>query len=73
MQAYWRLALTLLAAITFFSCAGALVFKKKEQAPISAPVQLRNFRRPVLVTVDADEAWNAHLAWLATKRRTRVA
>jgi signal peptidase len=73
MQAYWRLALTLLAAMTFFSCAGALVLQKKEQRPVSAPVQLRNFRRPVLVTVDPDEAWNAHLAWLATKRRTRVA
>jgi signal peptidase I len=73
MQAYWRLALTLLAAMTFFSCAGALVLQKKEQRPVNAPVQLRNFRRPVLVTVDPDEAWNAHLAWLATKRRTRVA
>jgi signal peptidase len=73
LQAYWRLALTLIAAITFFSCASALVFQKKEQRPVGAPVQLRHFRRPVLVTVNADEAWNAHLAWLATKRRTRVA
>jgi signal peptidase I len=73
MQAYWRLALTLIAAITFFSCAGALLFQKKEQRPVPAPVQLRQMRRPVLVTVNADEAWNAHLAWLATKRRTRVA
>jgi signal peptidase len=73
MQAYWRLALTLIAAITFFSCAGALLFQKKEQRPVSAPVQLRQMRRPVLVTVNADDAWNAHLAWLATKRRARVA
>ena len=72
MQAYWRIALTLIAAITFFSCAGGLLFQKKER-PVTAPVQLRNFRRPVLVTVDADDAWNAHLAWLATQRRTRVA
>ena len=73
MQAYWRLALTLIAAITFFSCAGVLMFQKKEQRPVSAPIQLRQFRRPVLVTVNADDAWNTHLAWLATKRRARVA
>ena len=75
MQAYWRLALTLIAAITFFSCAGALVLKKKEQRPVPAPVQLRQLRqlRPVLVTVNADEAWSAHLAWLAAQRRARVA
>src|SRR5436190_12154791 len=60
MQAYWRVALTLIAAMTFFSCAGALVFKKQKTAPVHAP---RVIRRPVLVTmvtVDADEAWNAH-------------
>jgi len=72
MQAYWRIALTLIAAITFFSCAGTLVFKKKEQSPVPAPVQLRRLR-PVLVTVSADDAWNAHLTWLAAKRRARVA
>jgi signal peptidase len=74
MQAYWRIALTLIAAITFFSCAGALVFKKETPTPVAAPIQLhtRSYR-PVLVTVDADDAWNAHLAWLATKRRARVA
>jgi signal peptidase len=76
VQAYWRLVLTLIAAITFFSCAGALVFRKETAvAAVPAPAQLRRFARPVLatVTVDPDEAWNAHLAWLATQRRTRVA
>jgi signal peptidase I len=73
MQAYWRIALTLIAAITFFSCAGALVFKKQTPKPVSAPVQLRT-RRPVLVTVDADEAWNAHVEWLRqVHRKTMVA
>jgi len=73
MQAYWRLALTLIAAITFFSCAGALVFQRRAQREIGAPIQLQHMRRPVLVTVNADDAWNAHLAWLATRRLTRVA
>ena len=71
MQAYWRVALTLIAAMTFFSCAGALVFKKQKTVPVHAP---RVIRRPVLVTVDADEAWNAHVAWLrAAHRNTMVA
>ncbi len=71
VQAYWRLALTLLAAITFFSCAGALVFRKESlgvQAP--APVQLR--RRTVAVTLDPDETWSAHVAWLRSQRRARM-
>ena len=71
VQAYWRLALTLLAAITFFSCAGALVFRKESsdvEAP--APVQLR--RRLVTVTLDPDETWSAHVAWLRSQRRARM-
>jgi signal peptidase I len=74
VQAYWRLALTLLAALTFFSCAGALVFRKETHAiaPVPAPVQLRRFR-PVSVTVDPDEAWRAHLAWLRAQHAARVA
>ena len=75
MQAYWRIALTLIAAITFFSCAGALVFKKETPKPVRAPIQLRTRRPvPVLVTVDADEAWNAHVEWLRrVHRKTMVA
>ena len=69
LQAYWRLALTLLAAITFFGCAGALVLRKETPA---APVAPRVARVPV--TVDADETWDAHLAWLRSQRqRARVA
>jgi signal peptidase I len=74
VQAYWRLALTLLAALTFFSCAGALVFRKETVVnEVPAPVQLRRLGRPTLVTVDPDEAWSAHLAWLRSQRRARVA
>jgi len=72
-QAYWRLVLTLIAAIIFFSCAGALVFRKETQgAPI--PMRARRaVRRAVLVTVNADEAWNAHLAWLEREQLRRAA
>lgn len=75
-QAYWRLVLTLLAAVIFFSCAGALIFKKESVAPAPAPARMA-VRRPklVTVTVNADEAWRAHIAWLerSARQRTRVA
>ena len=73
VQAYWRMVLTLIAAITFFSCAGALVFRKEPAVAIPAPVQLARFQRLVPVAVDADDAWSAHLAWLSMQRRSRVA
>src|SRR6266852_3874179 len=73
VQAYWRLVLTLIAAITFFSCAGALVFRKESAgAPISMRAR-RPVRRAVLVTVNADEAWNVHLAWLEREQLRRAA
>ncbi|HKW78834.1 MAG TPA: signal peptidase I [Candidatus Limnocylindria bacterium] len=70
VQAYWRLALTLVAAITFFSCAGALVFRKGPVTAI-APVQLRRLRL-ASVPVDAEDTWNAHLLWLRQTQRTRM-
>lgn len=64
VQAYWRLVLTLLAAVIFFTCAGALIFTKERQEA-TAPVPARRIaRRPVMVTVDVDETWSAHLVWL---------
>ena len=69
MQAYWRLLLTLIAALTFFSCAGALVFRKgSSPAAMPKPVGLKRLQ-PVRVTVDPDEAWCAHIAWLESSRR----
>ena len=74
VQAYWRLVLTLIAAITFFSCAGALVFRTTTPpTAVPAPAQPRRMARHVVITIDADDAWNAHLAWLRTQRRMRVA
>jgi signal peptidase len=78
VQAYWRLVLTLIAAITFFSCAGTLVMRK-ESTPAAAPrpstVARRrpaSQRRPVVVTVDADAAWNAHLDWMRRQARQQT-
>ncbi len=74
VQAYWRLALTLIAAITFFCCAGGLVFRK-QTAKAPRPVASRRIeRQPVPVTVDTDQAWDAHMNWLRESHRlTRVA
>ena len=69
MQAYWRLLLTLIAAITFFACASVLVFRKEPSpAAMSKPAQLKSLQ-PVRVTADPDEAWRAHIAWLESARR----
>ena len=69
MQAYWRLLLTLIAAITFFACASVLVFRKEPSpVPLPKPAQLKGLR-PVRVTVDPDDAWRAHVAWLESSRR----
>jgi len=73
VQSYWRLVLTLIAAITFFSCAGVLVLRK-ETALAPIPVRAgRTVRRRILVTVNADEAWNSHLAWLERSQLRRAA
>ena len=69
VQAYWRLLLTLLAAVIFFACASVLVFRK-EPSPAASPKPVKLGRRqPVRVTVDPDEAWRAHIAWLERSRR----
>ena len=69
VQAYWRLVLTLVAAITFFACAGVLVLRRESSpAAMPKPVQLGRLQ-PVRITVDPNEAWNAHIAWLESSRR----
>jgi signal peptidase len=67
LQAYWRLLVTLIAAITFFACAGALVLRK-ESSPAAMPKPVKQLQ-PVRVAVDADGAWRAHVAWLESSRR----
>ncbi len=66
LQAYWRLLLTFVAAITFFSCAGALVLRKGP-SPAAKPKPVAAGRL-LAVTVDPDEAWRAHIAWLQRRR-----
>jgi len=69
MQAYWRLLLTLIAAITFFACASVLVFRKEPSpAAMPKPAQRRK-SQPVRIAADPDEAWRAHIAWLEGARR----
>ena len=69
VQAYWRLLLTVIAAITFWGCAGGLVFRKEQV--VHAP---RLVRIPIVVKVDAEETWNAHVEWLRrSHRKTLVA
>lgn len=74
-QAYWRLALSLIAAIIFFACAGILVFRKETATTAVAPVRSRRVTRPAPLEVETDEAWAAHLAWVrnSAQRRTQVA
>ncbi len=70
VQAYWRIALSVIAALVFFVCAGSLVFGPKTQ--VRAPARVADRRaRLVPVTVSSDEAaaaWNAHLEWLERSR-----
>ncbi len=68
LQAYWRLALSLIAALVFFGCAGALIFQRDggplapARARFGAPASLA----PAAVAVDdVDAAWSAHLGWIA--------
>ena len=69
LQAYWRLLLTLIAAITFFACASVLVFRKEPSpAAMSKPAHLGRLQ-PMRVTADPDEAWRTHIAWLESARR----
>ncbi len=70
LQAYWRLLLTVVAALTFFSCASALVLRKgPSPAAKKRPVATH---RLVTVAVDPDEAWRAHVAWIECQRAGQV-
>lgn len=80
LQAYWRLVLSLIAALVFFGCAAALIFQREGRAGVpasargGAPLVLarahaRSGARLVLARAtvavhDVDAAWSAHLAWI---------
>ena len=78
VQAYWRIALTLVAAICFFGCAGGLVFQKRSVVPArgliarTAPVVAAPLRAKLVWAVDADETWRAHVEWLRRSHRNTM-
>ena len=67
-QAYWRLAITLLAGAAFIICAGMLVFANLKTA---GPRTRR--RTAQLVTIDPDELWESHIGWLREATARRIA
>ena len=67
-QAYWRLALTALAALVFLLSGAMLVFgnvkaKRRQTRPETAPV----------ARIDPDELWASHLGWLREATASRIA
>ncbi len=76
LQAYWRLALSLIAAVVFFACAGLIVFRK-ETTEVERPVATKRVARRAVaaITVETDQAWEAHLAWVrrSAQRKPQVA
>ncbi len=67
-QAYWRLALTALAALAFLLCGAMLVFgNAKAMRP-----RTRRQNAP-LVRIDADELWASHIGWLREATANQIA
>jgi signal peptidase len=68
VQAYWRLALTGIAALVFLICAGMLVFGN---AKAFRPRTRRQARQPVMI--DHEELWADHMGWLRESTARRIA
>jgi signal peptidase len=67
-QAYWRLALTALAALVFLLCGAMLVFGN---AKVMRP---RTRRQTATVSrIDPDELWASHMGWLREATASRIA
>jgi signal peptidase len=67
-QAYWRLAVTLLAGAAFLVCAAMLVFANAKTA------RPRSRRRTAnLATIEPDELWESHVGWLREATARRIA
>jgi signal peptidase len=67
-QAYWRLALTALAALTFLLCGAMLVFgNAKSMRP-----RTRRQTAPVS-RIDPEELWASHMGWLREATASRIA
>jgi signal peptidase len=68
IQAYWRLALTIVAALAFLVCAAMLVFGN---ATAKGPRKRRQIA-PV-ARIDTDELWASHVGWLREATAGRIA
>lgn len=68
MQAYWRLALTALAALAFLLCGAMLVFGNAK----SLRPRTRRQTAPVS-RIDPDELWATHMGWLREATANRIA
>jgi len=67
-QAYWRLALTALAALAFLLCGAMLVFGN---AKVMRP-RTRRQNAP-LARIDPDELWASHIGWLREATANQIA
>jgi signal peptidase I len=67
-QAYWRLALTALAALAFLLCGAMLVFSNTKA------IRPRTRRQTAHVArIDPDELWASHMGWLREATASRIA
>ena len=67
-QAYWRLALTAVAALVFLLCGAMLLFGN---AKVIRP---RTRRQTATVSrIDPDELWASHIGWLREATASRIA
>ena len=68
VQAYWRIALTGIAALVFLVCAAMLVFGNTKAM---RPRTSRQQKQPV--TIDRDALWADHMGWLREATARRIA
>ena len=68
VQAYWRLALMVLAGLAFLGCAAILIFSNAKA------MRPRTRRQTARVTpIDHEELWASHIGWLRQAAVRRVA
>jgi signal peptidase len=68
IQAYWRLALTIVAALAFLACAAMLVFGNVTTKGPRKRRQIASVAR-----IDTDELWASHVGWLREATAARIA
>ena len=68
VQAYWRLAVTVLAGAAFLVCAAMVVFGNAKTA---RPRTRRRTVHPAMI--DPEELWESHIGWLREATAERIA